>query len=181
MSWLEQYRSLSGYNRWMNDKLYACAATLDDAERKLDRGAFFGSIHHTLEHILLADRFWLSWLTGDSERFVPRDAGGNMIAGAGPGQEVYADFDVLRSDRARVDADLIAWTESLDDAALHRTIEFTMRSMGAMRNPMWWAAGHMFNHQTHHRGQVTTLLVQAGINPGITDFFVYLLEHAARP
>src|SRR5690606_37886662 len=69
MSLVDHYRAMARYNRWMNGKLYALAAGLSDADRTRDLGAFFGSIHGTLNHILLADRTWLGRFTGDRERF----------------------------------------------------------------------------------------------------------------
>ena len=73
MSWLEQYRALSRYNQLMNRRLYALAATLSDEERRRERGAFFGSIHGTFNHLLLGDRIWMLRLTGDETRYVSRD------------------------------------------------------------------------------------------------------------
>ncbi len=71
MSWLEQYRALARYNLWTNDRLYGLVGKLEDAERKRDRGAFFGSIHGTLNHLLLADRIWLGRVTGTSIASLP--------------------------------------------------------------------------------------------------------------
>ena len=165
----EHARVMARYNRWMNDKLYAVAAKLTDAERKQDRGAFFGSIHRTLNHLLLADRVWLGRFNGVT---LPE---GDM----GPGgirtldQELFADFDDLRRERTKTDDELDAFVATLTDEKLAGPLRFLRR--GAMNEfPLWHAVTHVFNHQTHHRGQVTTLLMQAGHDPGSTDLIAML-------
>lgn len=173
MSWLVQYRALARYNQWMNEKLYACAATLGDDARKEDRGAFFRSIHGTFNHLLLADSIWMQRFTGDS-RHLPRDAQGEPIQIASLAQELYADFAVLRQRRAAMDTEIIAFTEALDEAALERPIRYATSRGDTCEHPLWPALSHVFNHQTHHRGQITTLLTQAGLDPGVTDFIAYM-------
>ncbi len=163
--------SLARYNRWMNDKLYAVAATLSDDDRRRDRGAFFTSIHGTLNHILLADRVWLGRFKGVT---VPD---GYM----GPGgirsldQELYRDFEELRKERALTDHELSAWISSLTHERLAAPLVY-MRRGQRVESPLWWAVAHVFNHQTHHRGQVTTLLTQQGCDPGVTDLFAMLRD-----
>jgi uncharacterized damage-inducible protein DinB len=164
---------LARYNGWMNDKLYAVAAPLSDEERKRDRGAFFKSIHGTFNHLLVADRAWLS-------RFAGQPAPEGFVA---PGlrsldQELYADFDELRRERARTDAELSAWVAALTEERLAASLVYT-RAGKRREQPLWAAVAHLFNHQTHHRGQVTTLIMQAGTDPGVTDLIAMLWEEAA--
>ncbi|KYF48301.1 damage-inducible protein DinB [Sorangium cellulosum] len=175
MSWTEQYRAMARYNRWMNDRLFALVGELDDVERKRDRGAFFRSIHGTLNHILLADRTWMGRVTGDEERFTSRDASGKAIKFTSLAQELYADFTDLARERARTDADILEWIQKVDDRALSEKVTYT-RAGVVHTYPLWWVVGHFFNHQTHHRGQVTTLLSQMGIDPGVTDLFAMLRD-----
>ena len=166
--------ALARYNRWMNDKLYAAAATLTDEMRKRDVGAFFKSIHGTLNHILLADRVWLSRVTGAT---VP---GGFMAAGIRTlDQELYADFEELRRQRTLTDDELSSWVSSLTAERLAAPLVY-MRLGQRQESPLWWIATHVFNHQTHHRGQVTTLLMQQGCDPGITDLFAMLRQEQTR-
>jgi uncharacterized damage-inducible protein DinB len=176
----DQQRALARYNTWMNRRLYATCGGLSDEERRRDRGAFFGSIHRTLNHVLLADRVWMTRFTGDRERFASRDAGGAVIAITGLSQELYADWDQLARERAVTDAAIEAWVADLDDEKL--TATFTYKSMGGApaEHTLWWAVAHFFNHQTHHRGQVTTLLSQAGVDPGVTDLIAFLRDPATR-
>jgi uncharacterized damage-inducible protein DinB len=169
MSPIEQYRALARYNRWINRKLFAAALSLSDEERKLDRGAFFRSIHLTLNHLLLTDRVWMLRFTRDVERYTSRTAALVPIVVTSMAQELYEDFDQLHRERERTDEDILEWTYALDEAALDRTLEYTTSNGTPQSHPAWWAVGHLFNHQTHHRGQVTTLLKQAGADTGVTD------------
>jgi uncharacterized damage-inducible protein DinB/ubiquinone/menaquinone biosynthesis C-methylase UbiE len=167
----ELCRTLAQYNRWMNDKLYAIAASLSDDDRKRDRAAFFKSIHGTLNHLLLGDRVWMG-------RFAGVDLPADVL---GPGdirsldQELYADFDELRQERAKTDLAIIAWASSLRGSDLAAPLVYTRRGV-RYEEPLWWSVAHLFNHQTHHRGQVTTLLMQAGNDPGVTDLIALLRE-----
>jgi uncharacterized damage-inducible protein DinB len=147
------------YNGWMNRKLYEAAAQLSDDARKADRGAFFRSIHSTLNHILWGDRLWLG-------RF-----NGQQYATGAVGVDLYDDFADLLAARRAHDDDIGAWAAGLTDAALAGSLTWysAMRQQHISR-PHWVCVVQMFNHQTHHRGQATTLLMQAGIDPGVTDF-----------
>lgn len=151
---------MAAYNRWMNDRLYAVCAEVPDPERRRDRGAFFKSIHATLNHILLGDRWWM-------QRFA-----GQPLTPSGPvNQELYADFDELRAARREADAALEAWAAALSDDFAEEPFRFVSKTYKAERElPTWAVIVHVFNHQTHHRGQITTLLSQLGIDAGPTDF-----------
>jgi len=164
----EHARVMARYNRWMNEKLFAVAERLPDEERRRDRGAFFGSIHGTLNHLLVADRVWLGRFTGAALE------DGEL----GPGiraldQELYADFDELRRARARTDDDVERFAAALTHDKLAADLRY-VRHGAPQAFPLWHAVAHLFNHQTHHRGQVTTLLVQAGHDPGVTDLVAML-------
>lgn len=163
---LTDARRLAAYNQWMNDRLYAVCAEIPDAERKADRGAFFKSIHGTLNHVLLADRLWMGRFTGHEFRVDGLD------------QELYADFDDLRRERASTDARIVTWARGLDDATLAGELTYTSMVNPEPRSfPMAKAVAHFFNHQTHHRGQLTTLLSQLGVDYGVTDL-IWLPEEA---
>jgi uncharacterized damage-inducible protein DinB len=155
------FRMLAGYNRWMNERLYSLCAGLSDEERKRDRKAFFRSIHGSLNHVLLADRSWLGRFTGTEFRIGSLD------------QELYADFEDLRRERAVTDAAIEEFCTGLDEARLAATIEYGTLAGKRYGHPLEPALVHFFNHQTHHRGQVTTLLSQLGIDPGATDVIAY--------
>ena len=153
-----QARTMAAYNRWMNQRLYALCAGLGDAERKRDRGAFFKSVHGILNHLLYGDRAWMS-------RFLGRDLGWK-----GPADELYGDFDDLRAARDTLDGLIEDWAGRLEEAWLAADFTYTSRIDGRTRTrPAWLLVTHLFNHQTHHRGQLTTLLSQMGVDPGVTD------------
>jgi uncharacterized damage-inducible protein DinB len=163
----EQARLLATYNAWLNDKLYGACATLSDEERKRDRGAFFRSIHGTLNHLLLADSVWMG-------RFEAKPFAIKSLE-----QELYASFDELRAHRKEMDARIDRWAGGLTEAALESKLEFTSALTKRTHTPtLWKVVAHFFNHQTHHRGQLTTLLSQAGIDYGGTDllFMPHVLD-----
>lgn len=150
--------TMAQYNRWMNDKLYEVCAGLDEANLKKDRGAFFKSIHGTLSHLLLTDHVWYGRFTHEP------------FALQGLDQVLYDDFDDLWSARKAMDDRLDAWFAGLTDAMLAAEFRFESFTRPGIRScPLWQALAHLFNHQTHHRGQLTTLLSQCGIDPGVTD------------
>jgi len=173
MNPLANYQQLARYNTWMNRRVYAHCAELSDVDRRRDAGAFFKSVHGTLNHLLVGDHAWLLRCTGDLERYSPRDSGGSLIRLMGLDQILYEEFSDLRAQRELTDRLLEEWVSSLDPAQL--AADVTYRGMkGSYAHPLWWALTHLFNHQTHHRGQVTTLLLQLGRDPGITDFIEFV-------
>jgi uncharacterized damage-inducible protein DinB len=156
-------RRMARYNRWQNENLYGVADTLSDAERRRERGAFFGSIQGTLNHLLWADRIWMSRFAG-----TPRPAGGIPESVA-----MHGTWDELKRERTAFDAVIIDWTDRLDDAALTGDMTWYSGAVKAeVTKPKWLLVTHMFNHQTHHRGQVHCMLTQAGGKPGDTDLFI---------
>lgn len=160
------FRLMAGYNRSMNEKLYALCETLSDEERKRNRGAFFRSIHGTLNHLLLTDRAWLGRFTGRPLSFRSLD------------QELYADFDELRRERAKTDAAIAAFVAGLTAEKLAEDFSYTTYAGKSYTHALGPALVHLFNHETHHRGQITTLLSQLGIDPGVTDVIAYYRERA---
>lgn len=152
--------TMAHYNRWQNQSLYAAAASLSDADRKLNRGAFFRSIHGTLNHVLWADEVWMGRLNGRPHPATPIHTSADR----------YPLWEELRAARTGLDADLVAWAETLDPAWLLQS-PATSSSGSTTKTPRTHAflVVHMFNHQTHHRGQVHAMLTAAGAQPGDTD------------
>lgn len=154
----EYCRLLARYNAWMNERLYAVVAAMPDEERKRDVGAFFGSIHRTLNHLLWGDSIWLARFTG------------TPYAHAAYGADLHGDFATLARERAIADAAILNWAQRLEAAWLASALEYTRRAdTQTVRIPAWVAVTHMFNHATHHRGQLSTLVKQAGRDLGVTD------------
>lgn len=154
----EHANMMARYNRWINENLYAVCADLTDAERKSDRGLFFGSIHGTLNHLLLADKLWLGRFTHEPFEVQGLD------------QELFSDFQALRGARAETDGVILEWTAGLTETGLAGELHYRSASNPAPRRcPLWIAVTHFFNHQTHHRGQLTAALSQLGRDYGVTD------------
>lgn len=152
-------RTMAKYNQWMNGKLYEVCGRIPDEERKRDRQAFFRSIHGTLNHLLWGDRAWMKRLSGGDYTITKL------------GEDVYADFDELRAERAKLDAAIVQWAGSLTDEWIASTT-ITFESVTYKKTfalPASLCVMQLFNHQTHHRGQLTTLLTQMGIDYGPTD------------
>ena len=152
---------MARYNRWQNANLYGVAETLNDEERRRERGAFFGSIHKTLSHLLWADRIWMSRFFSE----VPKPQ-----AGIPESVSLYPDWDGLKREREAFDDTMIGWADRLDPVWL--VGDLTWYSGAAKRDvtkPKWQLVMHFFNHETHHRGQVHCMLTQAGGKPHTTD------------
>ncbi len=159
----EFVRLMARYNAWQNRSLYAAASGLPDAARRAERGAFFGSIHATLCHLLWADLVWMS-------RFGAGEAPGGGIA-ASPGLE--PDWDRLAARRAGTDAVILDWAGRVGQDWLGGVLSWHSGMLGReVTKPVALCVAHLFNHQTHHRGQVHAMLTAAGARPGDTDLFV---------
>ncbi|WAL61703.1 DinB family protein [Thermocoleostomius sinensis] len=151
------YEIMAAYNAWMNQKLYEICAKIPDEKRKEDLGAFFKSIHGTLNHLLVGDRIWMGRFTQQPVPYTIK-------------QELYSDFDELRHQRQLTDQTITNWTKSLSPAWLAQPFTYTSNLDKKPRTlPTWLLVTHLFNHQIHHRGQLTTLLNQLGYDSGVTD------------
>ena len=156
---IEPYQRLAQYNRWMNTRLMETCSQLSDEERKQNRGAPFGSIHGLWNHLLLCDRLWLARFENATLPYSRLDV------------EICANWDELKTERARTDDAIDAYVASLSPQLLESTLHITAISTPRQYElPLWVAVQHLFNHQTHHRGQITALMEQAGLDCGITDF-----------
>jgi uncharacterized damage-inducible protein DinB len=154
-------QTMARYNRWQNRSLYTAADTLSDAQRKENRGAFFGSIHGTLSHVLFGDQIWLHRFAGTAK---PKAASIAESVTAIP------DWQDLKRERAAFDETIIGWADALDPARLQGNLTWYSGALGReVTRPKWLLVTHFFNHQTHHRGQVHCLLTGLGARPEDTD------------
>ena len=159
--------AMAAYNAEMDRRLYAAAARLSDAERRADRGAFFGSIHGTLNHLLWADRMWMSRFAGWDRPAVP-------LAGS---HGLIETFETLQSARVEADAALLGWAADVKRAWLDGRLTWFSGATGReVSRPVATLVVHLFNHQTHHRGQVHAMLTAAGQQTGDTDLFIVVQE-----
>ena len=153
--------AMAEYNRWQNENLYSAADGLSDAARKAPRGAFFGSIHATLNHLLWADQIWMSRFADTPKPRVPSIP---ELVG------MCESWDELKRERAAFDQVILDWAARLDPAWLGADLGWFSGALGReVTRPRWLLVTHLFNHQTHHRGQVHGMLTQAGAKPGTTD------------
>ena len=171
---IEHITLMASYNQWMNQKVYDAASHLTDAQLLEDRRAFFGSILGTLNHLALGDTVWL-------KRFAQHPAGYLALAPldaiAMPTdlrQLAFTDLHSLAAYRVWLDRLIIDWVNTLQPPELeHRLHYHTMRGVAANKDFSSLLL-HFFNHQTHHRGQLTTLLSQAGVDVGDTDLLALI-------
>jgi uncharacterized damage-inducible protein DinB len=170
-SQLKQFRLMSEYNSLMNDRFYRVVGTLSIEERERDLGVFFRSIHGTLNHILLADRIWMSrFATCTAHKFSSLENAKLIFEFESLKQILYADFGELQSERSITDKLIEQWLQELTPEILATSLHYTNSSGVERSHELWFALTHFFNHQTHHRGQITALLNQLGRDYGVTDF-----------
>jgi uncharacterized damage-inducible protein DinB len=155
----ERYRMLAAYNAWANDRLYQAAGKLSDSEYRADRGAFFKSMHGTLNHLLVADRLWMRRFTGTGDVAASLDA------------ILFEDLGELREARRAEDLRISRYVDGLDDATLVRDFSYrTVTNPMTVTQPLAPALDHFFNHQTHHRGQAHCLLTMIAGNDAAPSF-----------
>ena len=167
---LANYQFLAKYNRWFNERLYDACERLPDAERRRDRGAFFKSVHASLNHLLWADRLWLRRFVSQACDFPSLTAERLQLPPGAVHETVLCDdWSQLRAARADLDAAIEVWVRDMPADFLLSTMRYANTKGTQREHPAWQAMTHFFNHQTHHRGQITTLLSQAGVDVGVTD------------
>ena len=159
---LSHFRTLAAYNRWANIRLYDACAGLGDAARRRDRRAFFGSIHNTLNHILVGDRAWLDRVEGVDTGPVTLD------------RVLFNDFDALRSARTAEDDRIDRVLADMDEERIAGDLAYRNVAGEPFRTPTRLVLTHLFNHQTHHRGQVHGMLSHAGVSPPELDLIYYV-------
>ena len=151
---VDYVRRMARYNRWQNENLYGAADGLTDEERHRDRGAFFGSIHRTMCHLLWADQTWMNRFSNSP----PPVSLADLAA-------LHREWASLKGRRIDFDADIVRWADGLASDWLAGTPSLGQETSG----PRWMFVSHFFNHQTHHRGQIHCMLTQAGVKPADTD------------
>jgi uncharacterized damage-inducible protein DinB len=156
-------RTMAAYNAEMNRRLYGAADRLGETARRLDRGAFWHSIHGTLVHILWGDCQWMSRFDNWERPATPIKESDRFIA----------DWAELRAARDKADADIARWADRVDENWLDRDMTWFSGAAGReVSAPHRLLVTHFFNHQTHHRGQAHALVTAAGEETGDTDLFL---------
>jgi uncharacterized damage-inducible protein DinB len=163
-------RAMAAYNAEMNRRIYGAAQRLSDAARRVSRGAFWGSIHGTLAHLLWGDQIWMARFDGWPKPTVPQSDSATLID----------DFNELQAARFDADARISEWAERMDELWLEQDmVWFSTSKNREMRQPISLLVTHFFNHQTHHRGQVHAMITAAGEQTGDTDL-PHVLQNRTR-
>ncbi|MCB5203324.1 DinB family protein [Neorhizobium sp. T786] len=158
------FQMFAHYNRWANGRVYDACGELSDEEYRADRRAFFGSAHRTLNHLLATDRIWMKRITGDGDAPSTLDA------------VLFEDFGALREARTEEDQRLIDFINGLGDEQISRSFTYTPISNPVqITQPLGPVLAHVFNHQTHHRGQVHSILTSLG-KPSLVLDLIYFLR-----
>lgn len=176
MSLKNHFELLAEYNQWMNVKVYESAGRLPAKELAEDRGAFFGSILGTLNHIVVGDTIWLKRFAMRPSCSVSLREVADLPNPTSLDQISFTDFAALSEHRFWLDRKIINWIEALSDSDLNFVLSYQNTKGVAFRKRFSSLVFHFFNHQTHHRGQVSTLLSQAGEDIEITDLLLKIPE-----
>jgi uncharacterized damage-inducible protein DinB len=159
------FAMMARYNAWANARLFRMAGTLADELYRKEVGAYFKSLHGTLNHLLVADRIWMRRLTGSGDH--PDKL--NAI--------VFDDLSSLHAARADQDRRIIAFVQGLAEPAFEEALEYRMLNGAPQRQPRREILAHLFNHQTHHRGQAHAILTVLGVaEPDPLDLLIMQRE-----
>jgi uncharacterized damage-inducible protein DinB len=169
---------MASYNASMNSNLYQAARSLPAEALRAERGAFFGSILGTLNHLVNADIIWLKRFAGHRANY-PQLAPVRALADpASLGELAYGDIDSLWQRRQWLDTLIAGWAVAITEDELDQALHY-VNSRGACNKQFFSLLMHFFNHQTHHRGQASTLLSQQGIDIGVTDLLALIADQPA--
>jgi len=165
----QHFAMMAAYNQWANSILYDAAAALAPEDYTRDTGAYFRSMMGTLNHILVADRIWMSRFTGKGAAPASLDA------------ILHAELPALRRARETEDKRIVAWIAGLDDEQLQgRFTYMTVVNPRTISQRLAPALTHFFNHQTHHRGQAHMILSVLGQEPPSLDLIYFHRSPAGR-
>lgn len=173
MSEVSHFQLMSKYNSRMNEQVYAAALKLEPSILAEDLGAFFKSISGTLNHILVGDLIWFSRFVDHSERYESLREMSKIAQPTSLTEILFENVEELFTVRRKVDGLIDLWVNSelhLED--LNRGLVYKNVKGIRGHKPFRELLSHVFNHQTHHRGQVSTLLSQNGVDVGVTDFLM---------
>lgn len=176
MDMLTHIRLLAKYNRWMNGKCYDAAARLPHDALAADRGAYFQSILGTLNHLCAVDIVWLRRFAKHPAAYAALDGLREFPEVTSLRQGIAEALPPLRIRRGELDTIISSWTDAMQVQDLDHSLAFQTMAGELARKNFGSLVLNLFNHQTHHRGQVTTLLTQAGVDVGVTDLYALILD-----
>lgn len=157
-------RTMARYNSWQNAQLMPVLQSMPSADLKENRGAFFGSIMATVNHLLWGDTMWMS-------RFDP--SVDQPTVGVAKSVNFHRSIGSWSADRSRMDGKIQFWADGLRSVDLQGDLTWYSGSVGReISAPLAETVVHFFNHQTHHRGQVHAMLTAAGQKAPVSDLFL---------
>ena len=172
-----QYQLMAEYNRWMNERIYAACAALSDNELRDDLGAYFGSILGTLNHGLVGDTIWLQRFASHEREFSTLKDMRDQQPITQLDKRLHNEFSTLLRARTDLDLVIISLCREFDETDFDKILRYNNTQGRSFRRQFGLLVQHFFNHQTHHRGQITTLLSQRGIDVGVTDLLAIIPTH----
>ena len=173
LNFKNHFTLMAGYNQRLNYQVYTAAGLLTQAQLKQDCGAFFGSVFATLNHVLVGDLLWLTRFRNHPSGFNCLKMTDKFPEFTSLNQIAYSEFDELCNARKKLDKIICSWIQSdISETDFSENIEYVDTKGNPYRRNFGELLAHFFNHQTHHRGQVTTLLAQFGHDNGVTDFLI---------
>lgn len=176
MSLLANLQLMSQYNQWMNQKVYQAARELGDEVITEDRGAFFGSLLGTLNHIYVADIIWLRRFAQHPKQYQNLQQLPTLPDYKSLDRTVANDLETLDDLRQELDRTIINWCQELKSEDLESNLQYSDTKGNPYQKNFGQLIHNLFNHQTHHRGQATTLISQQGLDIGVTDWLAILPE-----
>lgn len=176
MSLKQHFELMASYNQWMNVKIYQAAGQLNASELAEERGAFFGSVLGTLNHIIVGDTIWLKRFAAHPSCSASLQEVSDLPHPTGLNQIVCADFSELQQRRIWLDKQIINWATGLREDDLDDVLSYRNTKGVAGNKRFSHLILHFFNHQTHHRGQISVLLSQSGLDIGVTDLLALIPE-----
>ncbi|MBQ4838508.1 DinB family protein [Pseudoalteromonas luteoviolacea] len=173
MNYLSHFKLMAQYNLRMNKQLIEAASMISHEQLTSDRGAYFGSILATLNHIIIADIIWLLRFAQHDKRYHSLLDLSDLPIPTKLDDTLYKDFALYSPVRSRIDNAILCWiNDEVEESDFHKTLVYSDTRGQTSEREFSELVAHLFNHQTHHRGQLSTLFSQLGIDIGITDFLI---------
>jgi uncharacterized damage-inducible protein DinB len=173
LSFKEHFQLMAAYNRRMNEQIYQVSNKLEKEELQRDAGAFFGSVLGSLNHILVGDLLWLSRFGSHNNDYVTLIKLSEYPKPQKLSDILYSEFSELFKARKEIDILIQSWVKNeTKETHFEQNLTYSNSKGIASSRNFGELVSHFFNHQTHHRGQISTLLYQFGYDVGITDFLI---------
>ena len=160
---------MASYNQWMNKQMFAAMSQLSDEQQNQQCGAFFGTLIGTMNHIVVADIIWLNRFSAHPRTFSALENIRDFPSPQALSEVLYSQQDTLWHAREKLDDIICAFTDEVEEGDYEQPLGYTNTRGLRFSKKFGFVVQHFFNHQTHHRGQATTLLSQFGVDVGVTD------------